>query len=240
MLTTATLVLLLSTAEITAQVPITNDPPQFGPYNGVFFPDGDGLRFPIANTHDTLVLLADSPWTIYCWVKTDGVANSSELVSGIGNTSAEYPRYIGVDAGKVLLWMGEDNQLSAPANLEPGQVASACCDLRWKSISSFSDGQAVGKGNLLLGSTNPLLQMAPTHFQSYKHFGGQIAGFTVLRRALSDADVSQLHRAPPDFSLLSTKGQSPGHYKREARRDTAPSRTRLRCPKAVRHFHLRL
>ena len=70
MLTTAALVLLLSTAEITAQVPITNDPPQFGPYNGVFFPDGGGLRFPIANTHDTL-LLADSPWSIYCWVNSD-------------------------------------------------------------------------------------------------------------------------------------------------------------------------
>ena len=204
MLTTAALVLLLSTAEITAQVPITNDPPQFGPYNGVFFPDGDGLRFPIANTHDTL-LLADSSWTIYCWVKTEGATNTSELVAGIGNTSAEYPRYIGVDAGKVLLWMGEDNQLSAPANLEPGKWHLLAATFDGNQFHLYSDGQAVGKGNLLLGSTNPLLQMAPTDLSQppHKHFGGQIAGFTVLRRALSDADVSQLHRTPPDFSLLS-------------------------------------
>ena len=46
-----------------AQLPVTNDPPVYGPYNGVFLPDGDGLRKPLVE-HDT-VLLADSPWTLY-------------------------------------------------------------------------------------------------------------------------------------------------------------------------------
>jgi hypothetical protein len=188
----------------TAQVPVTNDPPQFGPYNGVFLPDGEGLRIPISNTRDTL-LLADSPWTIYCWVKTDGAVDSSVLVAGVGNTSAEYPRYLAVDAGKVILWMGEDNQLTAPARLESGKWHLLAATFDGGQFHLYSDGQTVENGKLLLGSTNPLLQMAPTDLsqQPHKHFGGQIAAFTVLRRALTEADVSELHRTPPDFSVLS-------------------------------------
>jgi Exo-beta-D-glucosaminidase Ig-fold domain/Concanavalin A-like lectin/glucanases superfamily/Glycosyl hydrolases family 2/Glycosyl hydrolases family 2, TIM barrel domain/Beta-galactosidase jelly roll domain len=197
-------VIALSFTAANAQVPVTNDPPQFGPYNGIFLPDGEGLRFPIANVHDTL-LLADSPWTIYCWIKTDGAADSSGLVAGIGNTSAEYPRYLAVDAGKVILWIGEDNQFAAPANLDAGKWHLLAATFDGKQFHLYGDGQSVGNGSLLLGSTNPLLQMAPTDLSQppHKHFGGEIAAFTVLRRALSDADVSQLHRTPPDFSTLS-------------------------------------
>src|SRR5271165_620180 len=40
---------------------VTNDPPVYGPYNGVFLPDGEGLYKKLPE-NDT-VLLADSPWT---------------------------------------------------------------------------------------------------------------------------------------------------------------------------------
>ena len=40
---------------------LTNDPPSYGPFNGTFLPDGDGLKKPLVK--DDSVLRADSPWS---------------------------------------------------------------------------------------------------------------------------------------------------------------------------------
>jgi hypothetical protein len=195
--------LVACSAVAKAQLPPTNDPPQYGPYNGTFLPDGPGLEIPMANTHDS-VLLADSPWTLYCWVKTAEPADAEELVAGVGDTSAEYPRYLGVNAGNVMLWMGRGNQLAGAADLKPEEWHLLTATFDGKSFHLYSDGKPVGGGTLTLGSTNALLQMAPAEFPpaSEKHFGGKIASFTVLRRALSDAEVHQLQQTPPDFTTL--------------------------------------
>jgi hypothetical protein len=118
----AALVALAVTCTLThaqAQTAV-GDPSQFGPYNGSFLPDGLGLAKPIADAHDP-ILLADSPWSLVCWVRTSEPVTGLELVAGVGNTSAEYPRYLAVDAGKIALWMGKGNQLTGPANLIPNE-----------------------------------------------------------------------------------------------------------------------
>jgi Exo-beta-D-glucosaminidase Ig-fold domain/Concanavalin A-like lectin/glucanases superfamily/Glycosyl hydrolases family 2/Glycosyl hydrolases family 2, TIM barrel domain len=186
-----------------AQLPVTNDPPQYGPYSGVFLPDGMGIKVPMANAHDT-VLLAGSPWSLYCWIKTSGPVAARELVAGLGSTTAEYPRYLGVEAGKVILWMGEGNELAGAADLKPDEWHLLATTFDGSRFHLYSDGQAVGSGVLTLGSTNPVLQMAPPDSASAGgvHFGGRIAYFTVLRRALSDAEVHRVHEARPDFSVI--------------------------------------
>src|ERR1700759_589114 len=62
-------VLCVVPGNVVAQSVSTNDPPQYGPYSGTFLADGVGLRKPISNSHDSL-LLPDSPWSLYCWIKT--------------------------------------------------------------------------------------------------------------------------------------------------------------------------
>jgi hypothetical protein len=173
-----------------AQRPASNDPPQYGPYSGVFLPDGMGIRVPLANAHDS-VLLADSPWSLYCWIKTSEPVAARELVAGIGNTTAEYPRYLGLESGKVTLWMGEGNELSGAADLKRDEWHLLAATFDGSRFHLYSDGQAVGSGVLTLGSTDAVLQMAPPDLAATggKHFGGRIASFTVLRRALSDAEV---------------------------------------------------
>ena len=213
---------------IHAQPPATNDPPQYGPYNGVFLPDGMGLRIPIANPRDS-VLLADSPWTLYCWVRTASPITAPQLIAGLGSTTSEYPRYLALDSGKVALWLGEGNQLSAAANLTPDAWHLLAATFDGSRFHLYSDGQSVGAGSLVLGSVDNLLQMAPPvieppasnaavsnltaskspvptspeHYFKGRHFGGRIASFTLLRRALSDADIHELHQSPPDFSVIS-------------------------------------
>ncbi len=39
-------------------------PGEYGPYNGIFLADGLGLRIPLVDAHDS-VLLADAPLSIY-------------------------------------------------------------------------------------------------------------------------------------------------------------------------------
>ncbi len=49
-----------------------------------------------------------------------------------------------------------------------------------------------------------MLEMAPppTPTANWRHFGGSIASFTLLRSPLSGEDIKQLFQKPPDFSLL--------------------------------------
>ena len=193
-------------AVATAQVIVTNTPAQYGPYNGVFLADGMGLKMPLADVHDT-VLRADSPWSLYCWVRMSESVETRELVAGLGSVSAENPRYLGVAAGKVTLWMGKGNELSGAADLKPGEWHLLAGTFDGSRFHLYADGSQVASGSLLLGNTNPLLQMAPPASASNaavvgRHFGGQIGAFTMLRRALSDAEVRQLHENRPDFSII--------------------------------------
>ena len=195
-------VLFVGAMQGAAQRPATNDPPEYGPYSGVFLPDGMGLRMAMANAHDS-VLLASAPWTLYCWVRTSGPVHARELVAGVGSVTSEYPRYLAFDAGKVMLWMGEGNELSGAANLTPDAWHLLAASFDGSRFHLYSDGQPVGSGSLVLGSANALLQMAPADLTGGgQHFGGQIASFTVLRRALTDVEVRELHQSPPDFSVI--------------------------------------
>ena len=184
--------------------PAATDPPQFGPYNGSFLADGLGLRVPITDARDP-VLLADSPWSLFCWIKPSEPVAAFQLVAGVGSPAAEYARYLAIDAGKVALWMGEGNQLTGPANLTPGEWHLLAASFDGSRFHLYADGQPAASGTLILGSINPLLQMAPTAGPGIapgRHFGGQIASFTLLRHALSDSEMHQLYLARPDFSTI--------------------------------------
>jgi hypothetical protein len=188
-----------------AQVVITNDPPEYGPFNGIFLQGGDGLKKPLGE-HDT-ILWADLPWSLYCWVKTDEPLAAPTLVAGLGDTSEEYPRYLATDGSHLLLWMGKDNSLSAPATLTPGKWHLLAATFNGTDFHLYSDGAEVGSGKLDLGSVSPSLQMAPpisfpAPWPNAQHFGGKIASFTLVRHALSGEDVKELYNHPVNFSLV--------------------------------------
>ena len=196
LLVALTLCSIVAAAQPPATV-VVSDPPQWGPYNGTFLADGPGLRVPISDPRDP-ILLADSPWSLSCWIKSTDPLNAFSLVAGMGSPTAEYPRYLAIDAGKVVLWLGEDNQLTGPASLKPGEWHLLAASFDGSRFHVYVDGQPAASGTLILGSPTALLQMAPA--ASAHHFGGQIAAFTLLRRALSDSEMRQLSLARPDFS----------------------------------------
>lgn len=208
----ALLMAFIAGSTVRAQVIPTNDPPLYGPYNGVFLPDGDGLKKAIGE-HDS-VLRADSPWTLYAWVNPQEAVTAPTLIAGAGKPEEDYPRYLGADGGKVVLWIGKDNMVSAPATLQPGKWRLLAATFDGTDFRLFSDGTQLVGGKLLLGSVSPVLVMAPPAlpWSNGQHFGGKIASFTLLRRALKAEEVRELAQHPPDTANLMFEAGSKPWY----------------------------
>ena len=185
-----------------AQTPPTNNPPEYGPYNAVFLYGGDGLTKKMV-AKDT-VLLAQSPWSMYCWVRFDEPLEKPTLIAGMGDPTEEYPRYLAASAQHVFYWMGQDNQITAQATLAPKEWHLLAATFDGTEFHLYSDGEPVAGGALLLGTVSPVVTMAPPKFPiaNGTHFGGKIAGLTILRRALSAEEIKRLHARRENFSTL--------------------------------------
>ena len=202
--------LLLSlTMATTAQIVPTNDPPVYGPFNVTSAQGGDGVHKKMVEK-DT-VLRAESPWTMYAWVQVDAAITAPTLVAGFGEVSGEYARYLGLEAGKLLLWAGPENSLSAAATLTPGKWQFVAATFDGQSVFRlYSGGAQVGQGVLALGRVAPVVQVAPPvpaavpgmpSFQG-QHFGGRVAGFTITREALTAEQIKKLAGSAPNSSLI--------------------------------------
>jgi len=193
-----------------AQIVPTNDPPVYGPYNAAIMAGGDGVHHKMVEK-DTL-LRAESPWTMYGWVWVDEAVTGPRLVAGYGDVASEYSRYIGLAPGKLFMWAGRDNSFSAAATVAPGkwQFVAASFDGQ-SAFRLYSDGAQVGQGVLALGRVAPVVQIAPpvpigmsggvASFQG-QHFGGRVAGFTLVREALTAEAMQKLTANPPNFGLI--------------------------------------
>jgi len=177
-------------------------PSLYGPYNAVFLPDGDGLKKPLGKNDS--VLLADSPWSIYAWVKPAEALKLPSLVAGLGDPEDEFSRYLALSAQNLILWMGKDNSLFATVSLAPGKYHFIAATFDGEEFRMYNDGAQVASGKLDLGSSSPVLEIAPPFLPSpnFRHFGGSVAGLTVVRSALSGDDLKQLFQKPEDFSKI--------------------------------------
>jgi hypothetical protein len=179
----------------------TNDPPVYGPYNAVSMAGGEGLTKKLVE-NDT-VLLADSPWTLYAWVRPDDAATQPELVAGIGMPEDEYSRFLAIAPGKLILWGGKDNTLEAPVSLSAGQWHFIAATFDGQRFQLYSNGARVASGSLVLGSASGVLSMAPAQAPTsgWTHFGGKIAGFTLMRQALTDDEIAATAKHGEDYAL---------------------------------------
>ena len=179
------------------------DQRQYGPYGGVFLPDGIGLRIPLRNTKDP-ILLPDSSWTMSCWFEAADSVPGLELIAGLGNVSDEYPRFLALDENRIVLWEGSGNQLSAPAAYKPREWHLLTATSDGTTSRLYLDGVAAASGKLTLGTANPLLQIAPPRIilQQMAHFGGKVANLLLLQHTLSEREIRQLSQTPPHFDLL--------------------------------------
>jgi hypothetical protein len=178
------------------------EPNSYGPYNGVFREGGSGLSKPVEPGDP--VLQATAQWSLYCWFRSEMSPGDSTLLAGVGDPRDEYSRYLGIRDGKLIFWMGADNGLAASAPLTSAEWHFAAITFDGATAHLFADGQESASGNLTLGRVAPTLQMSPDGlpWSSAKHFGGKIAGLTLLRRVLSSTEIKQLSTHAPNASLI--------------------------------------
>jgi len=203
------LIVFVGSAMAQGYVP-TSDPPYYGPYNGVFLPDGDGVKKTLVK--DDTVTRADSPWSLSCWVLMSEAPKGSILIAGLGKVEDEYPRYLAVDGDKPVLWMGKENSLTATTALAPGRWHFLAATFDGIEFHLYSDGSALASGKLDFGNVSGVLQMAPSDAMApeRKHFGGKIAGFTLQRHALSAEEVKAISQKPENFTgILYEEGSKP-------------------------------
>ena len=185
-----------------SQTPATNDPTFYGPFNAELVSSADGLKKPLKK--DDSVLRADSPWSLYAWVRPAEASKGRSLVAGMGDPAEEYSRYLAFDSGHAILWMGKDNSLSGSAILVPAKWHFLTATFDGEEFQLYSDGIEVAHGKLDLGSVSAELQMAPVFLpeSNWQHFGGTVASLTLLRRALNADEVNKLFQRPEDFALI--------------------------------------
>jgi len=194
--------LLIVTTLCYSQAPVTNDPAYYGPFNAIFLPDGDGLTKHLAK--DDSVLRADSPWSLYAWVKPAESPKAPALIAGLGDPTEEFPRYLAVDSGHVILSIGKDNCLSSTQSLLPGKWHFLAATFDGAEFTLYSDGAKIAAGKLDMGSVSPVLEIAPPPpaGTSWLHFGGTVASLTLLRKALGADEIKQLSQSSTDFTSL--------------------------------------
>jgi len=207
--------LLFCTPRSQAQVSIpyttvTNEPPVYGPYNGVFLPDGEGITKKL--TESDTVLLADSPWTLFAWVNAEEAVAKPTLIAGLGKPEDEYSRYLAIAPGKLILFGGKNNSLEASVKMGPAEWHLIAATFDGEQFRLFSDGAQVASGELVLGSVSGVLAMAPAirpatapappPAPGWGHFGGKIAGFTLLREVLANEVIAQIYSKGSDSSAI--------------------------------------
>ena len=171
---------------------VTNDPPVYGPYNGIFLADGEGLYKKL--TENDTVLQAESPWTLYAWVNSDEAVAKPTLIAGLGKPEDEYARYLAVGPGKLILFGGKDNSLAGPVTFGPGKWHLVAAAFDGERFHLYFDGAPVASGALVLGSVAGVLGMAPSGLPApeWGHFGGRIAGLTLLRESLANNVIAEI------------------------------------------------
>ncbi|HEY0564297.1 MAG TPA: LamG-like jellyroll fold domain-containing protein, partial [Terriglobales bacterium] len=195
----AVLVALLASAHAQNRPePLTYvEPPQYGPYNGVFLAGGDGLNKTVAEKDP--VLKADAPWTLFAWVNADDTGGT-RYIAGIGDPSEEYSRYLVLRDGAPGIAFGKDNALFAKTTVPAHEWHALAATFDGSEIRIYRDGAEVANGRLPLGSVSAVAKLAPPAVE--RHFGGRIAHFAIERRALTAAEVAQLSQQRPEFSLI--------------------------------------
>jgi len=194
---------LFCAARAQAQIYVpTNDPPYYGPYNGIFWAGGDGLKKHLVKG-DT-VLRADSPWSMYAWVWMNEAPKDAVLIAGVGDAGEEYSRFLGVENGKLFYWGGKDATFTGMTNLAAGKWQFIAATFDGQEVQIYANGAKAAGEKVDAGRVAPQLVMAPAQFppQENRHFAGKLSGLKVLRRALSGDELREMSAKRQDFDAV--------------------------------------
>jgi Exo-beta-D-glucosaminidase Ig-fold domain/Glycosyl hydrolases family 2/Glycosyl hydrolases family 2, sugar binding domain/Concanavalin A-like lectin/glucanases superfamily/Glycosyl hydrolases family 2, TIM barrel domain len=194
------LTLLLLMKPAVAQVP--NGAIAYGPYNAVFLDAGTGLSKPL--TAGDVLLDPGAQWSIYGWVRLAKPMVGNTVIAVVGNPDFAGSRGLGTQDGKLALYSGRDAVVRSDVALTPGSWHLVGAAFSQEEAHLYADGAEIGHGVAAESALAPLLSLAPasSSISEAVHFGGELSGLTLMRRALASSELAQLYKTPPDFGLV--------------------------------------
>jgi hypothetical protein len=201
----------------------------YGPYNATFLVDGPGLSKSLTppssidprtaamldrmgmggrqSASNDALLGGNAAWTLAFWFRPAEPLTGTVLLAGIGDPGAEDARFIGIEDGRLGLWLGREqgtnHLLGAKNALAKSEWHLAVAVSDGNSVTLYGDGDEAALSPLTQGVVAARLEMAPTTVAALKsnHFGGQIAALEVFREGLTAAQVKSIFATKPDFGL---------------------------------------
>jgi Exo-beta-D-glucosaminidase Ig-fold domain/Glycosyl hydrolases family 2/Concanavalin A-like lectin/glucanases superfamily/Glycosyl hydrolases family 2, sugar binding domain/Glycosyl hydrolases family 2, TIM barrel domain len=203
----------------------------YGPYNAAFLADGPGLTkevaAPSAGTSRSPaqqeeqralpdpILEGRAAWTLVFWFRSDEPVTGTVLLAGMGDPGAEDARFLGVQDGRLGIWLGHGQQtkglLTADNALDAAEWHMAAAASNGVLVTLYADGKPVLTRDLNQGEVAGQLEMAPEPLAGVAkgHFGGNIAGLKIYRETLTAGQIEAMAAAPPDFALPTYEEASP-------------------------------
>ena len=151
-----------------------------GPYNADFPAGGDGLSRPLPATLQRL----NGDWTIYSWINARPGAVA--LVGGVGRAPAA--AFLTTGGGRAGFWNGTQTVSVSLGRVGWHFVAAAA---HGGKVTLWIDGKAVRTVTARPVAATTL-HLAPRGEAGFAPFAGQIAGFTVLPRAVGRDEIAAL------------------------------------------------
>jgi Exo-beta-D-glucosaminidase Ig-fold domain/Glycosyl hydrolases family 2/Concanavalin A-like lectin/glucanases superfamily/Glycosyl hydrolases family 2, sugar binding domain/Glycosyl hydrolases family 2, TIM barrel domain len=191
-----------------AEVPLLPALQHLGPYNVTFLAGGIGLQRTVSS--DSPLLAAGTPWTLSGWIMMANAQAGIVVVAALGDAPP---------SGRTGAWRGIELIDGAPALVVNSAVTlktqQALVVGRWYAVGGTYDGsqarlyvdgveRATAAG--ATASVPSRLELAPASTRDFdpdvRHFGGSLAAFELMPRALDATAMSHLANEPPDFSLV--------------------------------------
>ena len=185
-----------------------------GPYNVHVLAGGGQLLRPVpVQSH---VLHADGDSTLALWVQMSADVPPSALIAGVGDPLALDSRYIGLLDGRPMVRLSATHTLVADTRLPAAGWHLLVVTTHAGQATLYADGAAVAHGQIAGGMLSPELLVAPVdgekgelRRETLSHFGGSVAGVTLLPEVFADEQVRQLAARPLETALLRWDEASP-------------------------------
>lgn len=171
----------------------------YGPFHGAFMAGGEGIQESLPAEDPVLGAAAD--WTMRAWVRAGTNAAGTVPLFGLGDVPGQRGRLVALIDGRPAFIAHGAIVTEASTTLDAQAWTFVSVSHADGSIVIHADGKRIAGGVRDLGPATPAVHIAPVT-PGQTHFGGQIAAFEVLDRALSEPEIRAAFAQRPNFELI--------------------------------------
>jgi hypothetical protein len=174
-----------------------------GPFNAVFLQGGVGISQPLPP--DSLLSRAGAPWTLAGWLRIDVPPQNSATVAALGEPLAPESSCLVLEQDVLALRFNRTGTLRSRVRLGAGGWHAVAAVYDGATAHLYVDGTDAGAVSVRSADVAPVLRLAPERAEDRlgeEHFGGALAQFALVSRALAPEEVRTLAKSQPDFALI--------------------------------------